>query len=55
MQGTLEQAGGQYAVYSESGNTYTVDIVEGTCSCPEYHENKPNNDCKHRRRVEMEI
>lgn len=55
MQATLEPSGGQCNVYSESGNTYTVDIVEGTCICADYRQNDSKNGCKHRCRVEMEI
>lgn len=55
MQVTLERAGGRYTVYAESGNTYTVDVVDDTCTCADHRENAPENGCKHRRRVEMEI
>jgi hypothetical protein len=55
MQVTLERTGGQYTVFAESGNTYTVDIVEETCTCADHRENDPKNGCKHRRRVEMEV
>jgi len=41
---------GVYEVHSESGNTYEVDVLEETCSCPDDVER-----CKHQRRVAMEI
>lgn len=55
MQVSLARAGGHYTVYSESGNTYEVDIAAKTCTCPDYRENKPEGGCKHLRRVDLEI
>ncbi|MFC6837118.1 SWIM zinc finger family protein [Halomarina ordinaria] len=47
------RGGGVYDVYSQSGHTYTVDLVDGVCSCPDnqYREER----CKHIRRVALEI
>lgn len=42
-------------VHSASGNTYTVDVTAGTCTCKDHEKNDPEGGCKHRRRVELEI
>ena len=42
-----------YAVDSESGATYLVDPVEGTCTCPDHRIR--GETCKHLRRVAIEI
>jgi len=44
---------GEYAVTSESGHTYVVDLGTGTCTCPDYRVR--GERCKHRRRVAIEI
>jgi len=46
---------GMYEVFSESGSRYTVDLDRAHgCTCPdtEYRQTK---NCKHRRRVALEI
>lgn len=45
---------GEYDVYSESGSVYRVDLIGGSCSCPDEEHNAPAGGCKHYRRVEME-
>lgn len=45
--------GGEYAIHSESGATYTVDPTEGTCTCPD--ATIRGETCKHLRRVAIEI
>lgn len=45
--------GGRYAVESESGATYVVDLPERTCSCPDHHIR--GERCKHLRRVALEV
>ncbi len=45
--------GPRYAVDSQSGATYVVDAVEGTCTCPD--ATIRGETCKHRRRVALEI
>jgi hypothetical protein len=42
-----------YAVTTESGHTYRVDLREQTCSCPDHRMR--GEQCKHRRRVAIEI
>ena len=44
---------GSYAVDSESGATYVVDALAGTCTCPD--ATIRGETCKHRRRVAIEI
>jgi hypothetical protein len=45
---------GEFDVYSESGSVYRVDLIAGSCSCPDDEHNAPAGGCKHLRRVEME-
>ena len=45
--------GPDYAVDSQSGATYVVDAVEGTCTCPD--ASIRGETCKHQRRVAIEI
>lgn len=45
--------GGLYEVSSQSGNTYTVDLPGGRCTCPDHMMRGVR--CKHIRRVAMEI
>ncbi|WP_435102403.1 SWIM zinc finger family protein [Halarchaeum sp. P4] len=50
--------GARYAVDSESGHTYEVDIAERTCTCPDWAKRGAElgpQGCKHLRRVELEI
>lgn len=44
---------GRYAVESASGNEYTVDLRDGTCTCPD--NGYRGVRCKHLRRVAVEI
>lgn len=50
-QGDVRGRTGEYEVVSESGSSYVVNTLLGTCDCPdaEYRGVK----CKHRRRVEF--
>ena len=45
--------GGRYAVDSQSGATYVVDLLHGRCTCPD-HEIRGER-CKHLRRVAIEV
>jgi hypothetical protein len=49
----LALGSGEYAVGSESGNDYLVDVPEGRCSCPDHAIRGAH--CKHLRRVAIEI
>lgn len=45
----VEPAGdGEYTVFSGSGNTYTVNLPEGTCTCP---DGQRGSWCKHAHRA----
>ena len=50
MDVALLEKGGRYEVHSHSGNTYHVDVLQGSCSCPDDHD-----CCKHQRRVDLEL
>jgi hypothetical protein len=45
--------GGRYAVDSQSGATYVVDLPAGSCTCPDHQIR--GERCKHLRRVAIEI
>lgn len=49
----LALGSGRYAVHSESGHDYLVDVPEGRCSCPDHAIRGAR--CKHLRRVAIEI
>ena len=46
----VEAAGddGEYTIFSGSGNTYTVNLPEGTCTCP---DGQRGTWCKHAHRA----
>jgi hypothetical protein len=46
---------GRYAVATQSGGEYRVDVVERDCTCPDWIEHEPRGGCKHMRRVNLEI
>ncbi|WP_135303400.1 SWIM zinc finger family protein [Haloarcula amylovorans] len=48
-----QQRDGTYAVATESGHTYVVDLRDHSCTCPD-HEIRGER-CKHLRRVAIEI
>ncbi|MFC7166888.1 hypothetical protein [Halospeciosus flavus] len=47
------ERGPRYAVESQSGHAYEVDVEHGTCTCPDHA--KRLVECKHLRRVALEI
>lgn len=55
MDVALLKQGGIYSVTGESGETYTVDLIDKTCSCPDYQDREPEGGCKHVRRVAIEV
>lgn len=55
MNVSLYEKGGTYEVHSEFGNTYRVDIVAASCTCPDWQQREPEGGCKHLRRVEHEV
>lgn len=42
----------EFLVVTPTG-TYTVDIVSGTCTCPDALHRAPDNGCKHKLRIEF--
>jgi hypothetical protein len=46
---------GVYSVFSQSGQTYHVDVFERSCTCPDWSKNEPKGGCKHMRRVDLDI
>jgi len=46
--------GGRYEVQSASGNRYEVDIIDESCTCPDWQQRSPEDGCKHLRRVDHE-
>lgn len=55
MDVALLKQGGIYSVTGESGETYTIDIIDETCTCPDYQDREPEGGCKHVRRVAIEV
>lgn len=45
--------GGCYDVVTEYDTVYTVDLVEGRCTCPDYQHRRAR--CKHLRRVAIDV
>ncbi|ELY84426.1 hypothetical protein [Natrinema gari] len=52
---SLLSKGGRYDVQSTSGNRYEVDVVDESCTCPDWQQRAPEGGCKHLRRVDHEI
>jgi len=40
---------------SESGSSYTVDVREGRCGCPDSEHRNPDGGCKHLRRARFAL
>jgi len=40
---------------SASVNRYEVDIIDESCTCPDWQQRSPEGGCKHLRRVDHEI
>jgi len=55
MDVSLLSKGGRYDVQSTSGNRYEVDVVDESCTCPDWQQRAPEGGCKHIRRVDHEI
>jgi len=55
MDVALLKQGGIYSVTGESGETYTVDVIDESCTCPDYQDREPEDGCKHVRRVAIEV
>ncbi|MFC6974931.1 SWIM zinc finger family protein [Halomicroarcula sp. GCM10025709] len=48
-----ELGDGEYAVTTDSGHTYVVDLPDRSCSCPDHRIR--GEHCKHLRRIAIEI
>jgi hypothetical protein len=46
---------GRYAVVTRTGREYVVDVLERSCTCPDWQTHSPKGGCKHMRRVNLEI
>lgn len=55
MKVALLRKGGVYEIDSASGNTYKVDILSKTCSCPDHQNAETPFPCKHFQRVQLEL
>ena len=51
----LEEAQGLFTVVSGSGKAYTVDLRAPACECPDFTHRDNVEECKHIRRVRMEV
>lgn len=51
----LLHRGGYYEVDLDSGNTYEVDLLEETCTCPDYQNPDTPTPCKHIQRIQLEL
>ena len=50
-----EVAEALFEVTSQSGNVYTVDLREPACTCPDFQHREKVSECKHVRRVRLEV
>mgnify|MGYP006926872236 FL=1 len=55
MDVALVHRGGCYEVDSASGNTYEVDLLDETCTCPDHQNPETPTPCKHVQRVQLEL
>jgi hypothetical protein len=55
MDVALVHRGGCYEVDSASGNTYEVDLLDETCTCPDHQSPETPTPCKHIQRVQLEL
>ncbi|MDQ2055896.1 hypothetical protein [Halobellus sp. H-GB7] len=55
MDVALVHRGGCYEVDSASGNTYEVDLLEETCTCPDHRNPETPTPCKHVQRIQLEL
>ncbi|MFD1687062.1 hypothetical protein [Halobellus litoreus] len=55
MDVALVHRGGCYEVDSASGNTYDVDLLDETCTCPDHLNTETSTPCKHVQRVQLEL
>jgi predicted nucleic acid-binding Zn finger protein len=51
----IEEARSLFSVTTESGSEYTVDLREPACTCPDFDYRYKVEECKHIRRVRIEV
>jgi predicted nucleic acid-binding Zn finger protein len=52
----IEEGKALFSVTTQSGSEYTVDIVgEPSCTCPDFRHRDGLTECKHIRRVRIEV
>lgn len=44
-----------FSVTTQSGSEYTVDLREPACTCPDFEYRESVSECKHVRRVRLEV
>jgi predicted nucleic acid-binding Zn finger protein len=51
----IEEARALFSVTTQSGSEYTVDLREPACTCPDFEYRDSVEECKHIRRVRVEV
>lgn len=51
----IEEADALFEVTTQSGRAYMVDLREPACECPDFNYRDEVSECKHIRRVRMEV
>lgn len=51
----IEEARSLFSVTTQSGSEYTVDLREPACTCPDFEYRDSIEECKHIRRVRIEV
>ena len=51
----IEEAPAMFSVTTQSGSEYTVDLREPACTCPDFQHREEVTECKHIRRVRLNV
>ena len=51
----IEESQSLFSVTTQSGSEYTVDLREPACTCPDFEYRESVSECKHIRRVRIEV
>ncbi|MDL0145595.1 hypothetical protein [Halobacterium salinarum] len=51
----IKEADALFSVTTQSGSEYTVDLREPACTCPDFEYRESVSECKHIRRVRIEL
>jgi predicted nucleic acid-binding Zn finger protein len=51
----IEESDALFEVTTQSGSAYTVDLREPACTCPDFQHRTEVQECKHIRRVRLEV